>query len=37
VLQVVPLTVKDVGTASLVLQVPWKPSDVEPPAGMLAL
>jgi hypothetical protein len=31
VVQVVPLIVKAVGVASLVLQVPWKPSDVEPP------
>ena len=35
--QVVPLTENDVGEASLLVQVPWKPSEVEPPAAMLAL
>jgi len=33
---VVPLTVKVVGAASLLLQVPWAPGDVEPPAAMVA-
>jgi len=27
----VPLTENDVGEASLLVQVPWKPSEVEPP------
>jgi hypothetical protein len=37
VAQVVPLTAKLVGTASLVVQVPWKPTEVLPPAAMVAL
>jgi hypothetical protein len=35
--QVVPFTENDVGEVSLVVQVPWKPSVVEPPAAMSAL
>jgi hypothetical protein len=30
-----PFTVNAVGAASLVDQVPWKPSEAEPPASML--
>jgi hypothetical protein len=37
VVQVTPLTENDVGGASLVVQVPWKPSEVEPPAAIVAL
>jgi hypothetical protein len=33
----VPLTEKAVGTASLAVQVPWKPNDVLPPAAIVAL
>ena len=32
-----PFTVNAVGAASLVDQVPWKPSEVEPPAAMAPL
>jgi hypothetical protein len=32
-----PFTVNAVGAASLVDQVPWKPSEVEPPAAMVPL
>lgn len=35
--QAEPLTVKLVGEASLPAQVPWKPKDVEPAAGIAAL
>jgi hypothetical protein len=35
--QVVPLRVNAVGAASLVVQVPWKPSEVLPPGAMLPL
>ena len=34
VVQVAPFSVKLVGTASLLVQVPWMPSVTEPPAGM---
>jgi hypothetical protein len=37
VVQAVPLTENAVGVASLVVQVPWKPSEVLPPAAMVAL
>jgi len=36
-LQATPLTLKLVGEASLEVQVPWKPNDWLPPAGMVAL
>ena len=35
--QVVPLTAKLAGTASLLVQVPWKPSEVLPPAAIVEL
>jgi hypothetical protein len=35
--QVVPLILKVVGAASLLVQVAWKPSEVLPPAGIVAL
>ncbi len=31
--QAAPLSVNAAGAASLVVQVPWKPSEVLPPAG----
>ncbi len=34
VVQVAPLRVKAVGAASLLVQVPWKPTVTEPPAAM---
>jgi hypothetical protein len=37
VAQVAPLTVKLVGAASLLVQVPWKPTDIELPAAIEAL
>jgi hypothetical protein len=37
VAQAVPLTVKLVGTASLVVQVPWKPMEVLAPAAIVEL
>jgi hypothetical protein len=37
VVQVVPLTVKLIGAASLVVQVPWKPSEVLEPGAIVAL
>jgi hypothetical protein len=37
VVQAVPLTVNAVGEALLAVQVPWKPKEVEPPTGTLAL
>jgi hypothetical protein len=37
VVQAVPLTENAVGVASLVVQVPWKPREVLPPAAMAAL
>jgi hypothetical protein len=37
VVQAVPFTENDVGEASLVVQVPWKPSEVEPPAAIVPL
>jgi hypothetical protein len=37
VAQAVPLRVKLAGTASLAVQVPWKPSEVLPPAAIVAL
>jgi len=37
VVQVTPFTENDVGEASLLAQVPWKPSEVEPPAAIVAL
>jgi hypothetical protein len=36
-MQVVPFTVKAVGEALLLDQVPWKPNVVDPPAGTLPL
>ncbi len=35
--QVAPFSVKLVGLASLLVQVPWKPKDCDPPAGIVAL
>jgi hypothetical protein len=35
--QAVPFTENAVGDALLLDHVPWKPKDVEPPAGTLAL
>jgi len=35
--QVAPLTAKLVGAASLLVQVPWKPNEVFPPAAMAPL
>jgi hypothetical protein len=35
--QVAPFTENDVGEASLLVQVPWKPSETEPPAAIVAL
>lgn len=37
VVQVAPLRVKLVGVASLVFQVPWKPSEVLAPGAMVPL
>ena len=37
VVQVLPLTVKLVGEASLLVQVPWNPSVTDPPAAMVPL
>jgi hypothetical protein len=37
VVQLLPFRVNAVGTASLDVQVPWKPSEVLAPAAMVAL
>jgi hypothetical protein len=37
VVQAEPFTVNAVGTASLLVQVPWKPSEVLPPGAIVPL
>ena len=37
VVQAVPFSVNAAGTASLLVQVPWKPSDVFPPGAIVPL
>ena len=37
VVQLPPFSVNAVGAASLDVQVPWKPTDVEPPGAMVPL
>ncbi len=36
-MQAAPFTVNAVGTASLLVQVPWKPSEVFPPGAIVPL